>query len=95
MELSKLKLLVSQKCNNTNNRIVANVELVSSIFDTIRVSIMRNSHFFYTNTVWVLTAFLFSIPFGFIYHDRAFIPRQNRPSINMVYNGVDPNNNSA
>ena len=37
--------------------------------------------------------FLFSIPFGCIYHARTFINRQNHPSISMVQNSIDPNKN--
>lgn len=39
-----------------------------------------------------LMAFLFSISFGSINHATTFIPMQDRPSINMVQNGIDPNN---
>ena len=40
-----------------------------------------------------LTVVLSSIPFGSSYHARTFIPRRNHLSINMVFNGNDPNNN--
>jgi hypothetical protein len=32
---------------------------------------------------------VFCIPFGSVYYARAFIPKQNRPSINIVQDGVD------
>ena len=35
------------------------------------------------------------LPFKFIYHVRTFISRKNRPSITMVWNGIDPNKNSG
>ena len=55
---------------------------------------MRISHVFGTSKIWIFdVAFLFLISFGSIHHPRTFIPRQNCPCINMVYNGVDPNNN--
>lgn len=40
-----------------------------------------------------LTVILFSIPFGYVHHARFFIPRENRPSINVVENGIDPYDN--
>ena len=50
---------------------------------------------FDTSSIWVLTVFLFSIPFGSRYHARTFIPRYNLPSINTAESGIDPNNNSS
>ena len=42
-----------------------------------------------------LTIFLLSIPFGYIYHARIFIPKYNHDtSIIKIYNGIDPNSNS-
>jgi hypothetical protein len=37
----------------------------------------------------------FLIPLGSKYHAEIFIPRSNHPSINMVWNGINPNNNSG
>ena len=37
--------------------------------------------------------FLFLIPYMSTYYAKSFIPRQIWPSINVVYNGIDPNNN--
>ena len=42
-----------------------------------------------------LTVNFVSIPFGYIYHAKTFIPGQNRPTINMVQKGIDANNNSG
>jgi hypothetical protein len=56
--------------------------LGSSLFDTIQVSIMKVSNL--PLGYGYLTVFLFSIPFGSIYHARTFIRRLNHPSINMV-----------
>ena len=52
---------------------------------------MKVSHFLIPVGYEYLMVFLFSIPFGYIYYVRTLIPRQNRPSINMVHNVVDPN----
>ena len=62
---------------------------------TIQVSTVRISHFLIPVGYGYLTVYLFSIPFGSIYHARVFIPRQNHPSIYMTWNGIDPNNNSC
>ena len=35
------------------------------------------------------------IPFGSVYQARTFILMKNRSSINMVWNGIDPNSNSG
>ena len=37
--------------------------------------------------------FAFLISFRSIYHARSFIPRENHLNINLVYYGVDPNDN--
>jgi hypothetical protein len=42
----------------------------------------------------MLDGYFVSIPFGPMYHARTFTPKPNRPSINIVYNGIDPNTNS-
>lgn len=44
----------------------------------------ENFPFTFTQTRIGLPMFLFSIPLGSVYHARAFVPRQNHPSKNMV-----------
>ena len=64
-----------------------------SFFHTIWVFIMRISHFIIPVGYGYLTVFLFSIHLGQYTMQKNFIPRQNGPSINMVYKGIEPNNN--
>ena len=52
---------------------------------------MSISHFFKPVGYGYWTVVSFLIPFKFIYHARTSIPRKNYPSINIVYNGIDPN----
>lgn len=49
---------------------------------------IRDSPYFDTYEVSIMTIYLFSIPFKSIYHARIFISRQNRPNTEMVYIGV-------
>ena len=55
-----------------------------SLFDTIRVFIMRIFGMQKGIGYGYLMVFSFSILFGSIYHARTFKPRQNCPNINMV-----------
>lgn len=71
------------------------VGLVLSLFDNIWVSILRILHFGLLVGYGYLTEFLFSIPLRCIYHARTFKCRQNHHSMNMIQNGMDPNNNSG
>lgn len=45
-----------------------------------------------TTMVLVFDSILLSMPLGSIYHARTFMPRQRHLNINMVENGVEPNN---
>ena len=69
------------------------VGLVSCFYDTILGIYNENFPFFVT--IRCLMVLLFSIPFESVYHARTFIPMQNHSSINMVWNGIDPNSNSG
>ena len=60
-------------------------------FYFIWVPSRRISHFLLVGYGY-LTALLFLTPLGSLYHASTFISRQNRPSINMAYNGIDSNN---
>lgn len=78
------------------SKVQTSIGLVYSFVDTSWVPMMRISIFFMRTRVRVREgSFFFSIPFGSIYYARTFILRQNCPSINMVLNGVDLNNNSG
>lgn len=48
-------------------------------------------HNFYTSRVWILTVFLFSLPFGSTHHAKTFMHSQNCSTINMAQNGINPN----
>ena len=88
--------VLQKKLSTIYKLLTSSVGLVLSLFDsTVWVSIVRIPHFLIPVGYGYMVAFLFSIPFGSIYHSRTFIPRQNGPSMNMDYNGVDPNNNSG
>ena len=65
-------------------KVQTSVGLVWSYFDAILESIMRISHFLIPVGYGYLMVDLFWIPFGSVYYARAFIPKQNRPSINIV-----------
>ena len=53
-------------------------------FDAILESIMRISNFLIPVGYGYLIVNLFWIPFVSVYYARAFRPKQNRPSINIV-----------
>ena len=55
---------------------------------------MRISHFLIPVGYGSLMVFLYSIPFGSIYHARTFIPREI-VLVSIWFNGTDPNNNSG
>jgi len=55
---------------------------------------MRSPHFFDTSTVWEFDG-IFVFDVGSMYHAKTFMFWMNQPSINMVYNGIDPDYNSG
>ena len=71
---------------------INNVVLVSDwylllllLLNTIQISIKRNLHFYSISIEYrYLTMFLFSMPFGSIYHVRIIVPRKQCSSIAMV-----------
>ena len=55
----------------------------------IWVSIIRISHFFDTNRVSISDGiFVSDIIWVYMHYARSFIPKQNHPSINIVWNGT-------
>jgi hypothetical protein len=72
------------------------VDLVAVFFFYLGSINNEGFTFFDTSRVLIyMMVFLFSIPFESTFHARTFIPRENPPSINMLENDYDPNNNSG
>ena len=80
-------------------KVQINLGLVMSLFllyyIIIWTSIMRISKKTIPTDYEYLTVVSVSIPFGTTNHAWTLIPSQNRPSVNMIYNGSDPNNNTG
>ena len=51
--------------------------------------------FFWCTVAMGIWQYSFSMPFRFTYHARIFMPWQTHPSINMIQNNIDSNNNSG
>jgi hypothetical protein len=76
-------------------RVVMTCVGLISPFYAIWVCVMRISQLLILVGYGYLTMVFFLTSFGSIFHARAFVSRQNRPSINMVFYAIDPNNNSC